>query len=173
MGRNPKKDTYEMWLDSGKWPEIQTFIADCSRKLVTQREMCERLNIDEATFSRLKKKHPEIGQVMESARVNLKMDLMSAMYKKAVGFESSEEEQIIEDKGKGSPAKRKVTKITKQVPPDYKALLYLLTKHFGKDFSDHSEELKLAEQKMKQSQEEWNDGTVENTEDRDEANCGT
>ena len=31
-------------------------LSECSKKLVTQREMCERLSIDEATFSRLKKK---------------------------------------------------------------------------------------------------------------------
>lgn len=165
MGKTPKKDTYEMWLDSGKWPEIQAFIAECSKKLVTQREMCERLSIDEATFSRLKKRHPEIGQVMESARVNLKMDLVGAMYKRAVGFETVDEEQIVEDKGRGSPPRRKVTKTTKQVPPDYKALVYLLSRHFGREFSDRSEELKLAEQKMKENQEEWMNG--ERTEDSD------
>lgn len=156
MGKIPKRDTYELWLDSGKWPEIQTFIAECAKKLVTQREMCERLNIDEATFSRLKKKHPEIQKVMDDARINLKMDLIGAMYKRAVGYESVDEEQVIEDKGKGNGQRRKVTKVTKQVAPDFKALVYLLSKHFGRDFTDRSEELKLAEQKMQLSQEEWN-----------------
>ena len=170
MGNKPKRDTYEMWLDSGKWPEIQTFIAECSKKLVTQREMCERLSIDEATFSRLKKRHPEIQQVIDSARINLKMDLMGAMYKRAVGFETVDEEQIIEDKGRGSPQRRKVTKVTKQVPPDFKALVYLLSRHFGRDFSDRSEELKLAELKLKENQEEWTNGNDEKPEDSDQAN---
>lgn len=115
-----------------------------------------RSNIDEATFSRLKKKHPEIQKVMDDARINLKMDLIGAMYKRAVGYESVDEEQVIEDKGKGNGQRRKVTKVTKQVAPDFKALVYLLSKHFGRDFTDRSEELKLAEQKMQLSQEEWN-----------------
>lgn len=158
MGKSPKKDTYEMWLDSGKWPEIQTFIADCSKKLVTQREMCERLSIDEATFSRLKKKHPEIQEVIDSAKINLKMDLMGAMYKRAVGYETVDEEQIIEDKGHGGQTRRKITKVTKQVAPDYKAIVYLMSKHFGREFCERSEDLKLAEQKLRENQEEWTSG---------------
>lgn len=161
MGKVPKKDTYEMWVDSGKWPEIRTFIGDCARKLVTQREMCKHLGIDEATFSRLKKKHPEIVKEIEAAKVNLKIDLMGAMYKKAIGFQTVDEEQIIEDKGKAGVTKRKVTKVTKQVPPDFKAIVYLLSKQFGRNFSDRSEELKLAEQKMKSNEEEWTYGDDE------------
>ncbi len=167
MGNSPRRDTYEMWVDSGKWPEIKAFIADCARKLVTQREMCKRLGIDEATFSRLKKKHPEIEREMDSAKIDLKMDLMGAMYKKAIGFEIVDEEQIIEDKGRGATPRRKVTKVTKQVPPDFKALVYLLSKQFGRNFSDRSEELKLAEQKIKSNQEEWSYGDDERSDDSD------
>ena len=128
---------------------------------MTQRKMCKRLGIDEATFSRLKKKHPEIQQVMDSAKIDLKMYLMGAMYKKAMGYEIVDEEQIVEDKGRGGTPRRKVTKVTKQIPPDFKALVYLLSKQFGRNFSDRSEELKLAEQKIKNSQEEWTYGDDE------------
>ena len=51
----PKSDIYEMWEKSGQLPQIMDFIRDCARKLVTQREMCTYLNINESTFSRLKK----------------------------------------------------------------------------------------------------------------------
>jgi hypothetical protein len=155
-----------MWVRSGKWPEIQAFLYDCASKLVTQKELCGRLNIDEATFSRLKARHPEIQKTMDDAQIKLKMDLMGTMYKKAVGFDVTEEDQIIEE-GSHGVKKRKITKYTKHVPPDFKALNYLLTHHFGREFSDRAEELRLAEAKMKDNTEEWNANGNEESEDSD------
>lgn len=165
MGKRPKRDTFELWLDHGKWPEIRAFITESARKLVTQGEMCERLSINEATFSRLKKKHPEIQRAIMDAKLDLKMDLMGVMYKKAVGYTSVDEEQIIEDKGNGGATKRKITKVTKQIQPEYKALVYLLSKHYGTNFHDRSEDLKLAKQKLLQSEEEWVNGDGDEADD--------
>lgn len=51
-------DIFEKWKASGDLPKILEFIAECSRKLVTQREMLQHLGMREDTFSKLKKKHP-------------------------------------------------------------------------------------------------------------------
>ena len=96
-----KRDIWEVWDDTGQLESVKAFIKDCSRKLITQAEMCKYLNIDTATFSRLKKKHPEIAEIQENAKLDLKKDLMDALYKKAIGYEIVEEDQYIEDRGAG------------------------------------------------------------------------
>jgi len=163
-----KRDIWEVWKDTGQLESVKVFIKDCSRKLITQREMCKYLNIDEATFCRLKKKYPEISELQESAKLDLKKDLMDALYKKAVGYETVEEDQYIEDKGSGREQKRKIHRIKKQVGPDYKAIVYLLTKHFGHEYIERYDEF-LVVSKLKQAQEEeWNKNT--NDEDEEDEN---
>ena len=36
-----------MWKDTGQLPQVLEFVKECSRKLVTQKEMCTYLNLDE------------------------------------------------------------------------------------------------------------------------------
>lgn len=161
-----KKDIYEKWQESGQLPQILDFIRDCSRKLVTQREMCQYLGINEATFSRLKKAHPELDDIQMKAKFDLKRDLASALYKKAMGFELIEEEQFIEDKGKGQESKRKIHRIKKQVLPDYKSIIYLLTKNFGREYCERFEDMQLVEKKMAEAKEVWlNEQQNENLDD--------
>lgn len=150
-----KKDTYQIWTESGKLNEILDFIKECARKLVTQKEMCKHLGITQDTFSRLKRKYPDIAKMQFAAKINLKMDLMGALYKRAVGYEFTDEVQHIEDSGKGKPPKRKIVKTTKHVPADKYSAVYLLTKHFGREFSDKSYELHLLEKRMLNNKEEW------------------
>ena len=76
-------------------------------------------------------------------------------------YELVEEEQFIEDKGKGEQQKRKIHRTKKQVGPDYKAIVYLLNKHFGREFSERADELDLMEKKQTLGKEEWNDGVQE------------
>lgn len=156
-----KRDTYQMWKDTGQLPQVLEFIKECSRKLVTQKELCQYLNLDEATFTRLKKKHPELDEAFHKAKLDLKKDLMGALYKKAMGYELVEEEQFIEDKGKGEQQKRKIHRTKKQIGPDYKAIVYLLNKHFGREFSERADELELMEKRQSLGKEEWNDGVQE------------
>ena len=86
---------------------------------------------------------------------------MGALYKKAMGYELVEEEQFIEDKGKGEQQKRKIHRTKKQIGPDYKAIVYLLNKHFGREFSERADELELMEKRQSLGKEEWNDGVQE------------
>lgn len=161
-------DIFEKWKASGDLPKILEFIAECSRKLVTQREMLQHLGMREDTFSKLKKKHPEIQKAQDDARYNLKADLTGALYKRAIGFETIEEYQDIEDGGKGQKQKRKIHRVKKYIPPDYKSIIYLMTKTFGREYSDRYEELAMAEKKLEMTKEEWkNDGKPNEEESED------
>ena len=157
-------DIYKNWVESGKLPEVLAFITECAKKLVSQKEMCRVLKINANTFSSMKKDHPDIQEAIDKAKYELKKDLASAMYKKAVGYEMVEEDQYIVDKG-GQQVK-KVHRTKKQVGPDYKALTYLLTKHFGREWSERYEDLTfMAEQKEKANDEEWQSADSEDEED--------
>lgn len=150
-----KPDIYESWQASGELDNVLAFIKSCSTNLVTQKEMCEYLGISEHAFINLKKKHPEVDKMMRNAKLDLKNKLIDALVKKALGFEIVEEEQFIEDSGKGEKQKRKIHRTKKQVPPDYKSIVCLLTKKFGKEFSERYEEIMLAERKIEEAKEVW------------------
>ncbi|MDL2292522.1 hypothetical protein LJC17_02920 [Acholeplasma sp. OttesenSCG-928-E16] len=170
MSKRGKRTVMEQWEEDGRLEEVMEFIKECSRKLITQAEMCEHLKINEATFSRMKKKHPEIQKIQNEALLDLKKDLAGALYKKAVGFELIEETQDIEDGGKGQKQKRKIHRVKKQVAPDYKSIIYLLSKTFGREYSERYEELQMMERKLEQAKEEWNkngNNTDENSPDED------
>lgn len=154
MAKN-QRDIYETWRDTGQLPEIMAFISDCSKKLVTQGEICQHLGVNEVTFSRLKKRHPEIQLAMDKARMNLKEDLANSLYKLAMGYTLTEETQDIEDKGSGQAQKRKIHRTKKEIGPDFKAIVYLLTKKFGREYSQRFEDFQLAEKKLEEAKEEW------------------
>ena len=161
-----KLDLYEQWKRDGELDKVLAFIRDCSTKLVTQREMCEAIGINEGTFTKLKKKHPEIQKIINDARLNLKCDLIDSLLKKAQGFEVVEEENWVEETDKGERKKSHTTKNC--IPPDYKSIVYILTKRFGKEFSERYEELKLAEKKL-DNKESWDatEGQTDSQEDKD------
>lgn len=163
-----KADVYERWQQTGELDKVLAFIKECSTNLVSIQEMCEYLNISVKTFSLLRKKHPELQKLMENARLDLKNKLVNAMVKKALGFEVVEEEQFIEDTGRGEKQKRKIHRTKKQIPPDYKCIVYLLTKRFGKEFSERYEEIMLAERKLDEAKEVWeNEQQTQSSTDED------
>ena len=164
MAKN--RDAYDMWRDTGELPKVLAFITDCSKKLVNQGEICEHLGITEVTFSRLKKKHPEIQKAIDKAKLDLKEDLANALYKLATGYTLTEETQDIEDKGSGQAQKRKIHRTKKEIGPDFKAIVYLLTKKFGREYSQRFEDYELAERKIEEAKEEWlNEQQNENLDD--------
>ena len=161
-----QRDLYQVWKDNGEFDIIVAFIKDCYKKLVTQREMCEHLNISEVTFSRMKKKHPDIATLVEASRLDLKRDLVGALYKRAMGYSTVETQQIIEDTGKGNQQKRRVLKIEREVGPDYKSIVYLLTKHFGREYSERYEEIKQVANTLNSEQPTSLEFKITNQEDK-------
>lgn len=69
--------------------------------------MCKHLGIIQDIFIRIKRKYPIIEKIQLGSKLNLKMDLMGALYKRTIDYESTDEVQNIEDDGKGKAPKRK------------------------------------------------------------------
>lgn len=161
MAKAKKKSVYCEWEESGKLPQIINFIKESVRKSATQGEIADRLGITQETLCRMKTKHKDIRKAFFDSKLDLKSDLTSAILKRALGFEYYEEDQLIEDKGKGVEQKRKIHRVKKQVPPDLRSAIYLLTKNFGVEFSERYEEIKLVTETKAKDKEEWSNGDEE------------
>lgn len=150
-----KLDTYEMWKERGELDDVLKFVKESVRHLATKTEIADALKITCKTIISLRKLHPDFNEAFLLPKLDLKKDLMDSMLKLALGYEEITETQDITDGGKNGEQKRKVNRVKKQIGPNYKAIVYLLTKHFGTEYSDKYDELKLMEKRLNQQKEEW------------------
>jgi len=157
MARQPKKDAFERWMSTGKWPEVRAMIVDFSKKGRTQNQISERLNLDPATFSRLKAKHKELQDAFIEADNYVLDQCFTNLYKIAFGYDKVDEDQRIEDKGEGSVPHRKIHRTKVHIGPNLKAIVYILGQRFGVEFSERREEIKLAISKESEKKEDWYD----------------
>lgn len=162
---NNRLDQFERWKENGKLNEIIEFITSCSRNLITQRDIAKRLGITEKSLSIMKKKHPEINDAIENGKLNLQKDLIAGMVKLALGYEEITETQDVTEIGKSKEQKKKVNRVKKAIGPNYKAIVYLLTKNFGKEYSDRYAELEIMEKRLMSQKEEWNSEPTKNSDD--------
>lgn len=167
-GMNHKLDQFERWKELGKLNEILEFITSCSRNLITQKDIAVRLGITEKSLSLMKKKHPEINDAIENGKLNLQKDLIAGMVKLALGYDEITETQDVTETGKSKEQKKKVNRVKKAIGPNYKAIIYLLTKNFGREYSERFEELQMQEKKIEQAKEEWNNETNTNSNEENE-----
>lgn len=144
--RRKHPDLYEKWEESGQLSARLEQLTNWKRSLVTQGEMAKALGITEEYFAKLKKKHPKIQEAFDKGLVNLKNDLVGAMYKKALGYDVKETDMIVDDNGKSNP-KKKIRTSTRHIPGDYNTQVYLLNKFFGEEYNPSYDQLKLQREK--------------------------
>ena len=156
-------DTFEMWLNDGLWPKYRDFLKEAVKNNFNQKEICRRLQMDQNTFSRLKKKHKEIVDAMEDGKVGLKESLINSMLQLALGYDEITTTQLASEKvngGSGKGGDKKAYRQVRHVGPDYKALIYLLKINFGIDYDPNSEQIKLMIKKAKEGKEIWGNGKI-------------
>jgi len=156
MARQPKKDAFERWVSTDKWPEVRALIVDSSKKGITQNQISERLHLDPATFSRLKAKHKEIQEAFFEADNFVLDQCFTSLYKTAFGYTKVNEDQHIIDKD--GKVTRDIVRHKVEVGPNAKAIIYILNQRFGIDFSERRDEIKLAMEKEANKQEDWTRG---------------
>lgn len=149
-----RKDLYEKWVSEGKEKEMLELLTKWSRCLIKEKEMALLLGITPERFSVLKKKHVEIQQALDKAKLYLKQDLVSAMYKKALGYDVTEEEQFIESGANNQKPKTKIHKTKRHIQADYNTQAYLMNKFFGKEYNANYDNIELQQQKL-EDKEVW------------------
>lgn len=164
---NGKLDAFEKWQKSDAWRlEVRNSIVDMSRKGYTQKHISECLKMNEATFCRLKKKHPEIQEALDEADRLVLESCFTAMYKLAFGSTYTNQHVVVEKDPKTGKEKQKLYKDIREVEPNYNALIYVLSQRFGIKFSPKKEELEIMKSKLANKDGEWENADV-NSEDDD------
>ena len=92
--------------------------------VLSEAQIAERLGIREETFSRYKKKHPEIIEAIVAGKKSLAQVLKETLKKKALGFSYKEKKTTVQDDG--GKKKRVVEEYERYSPPDTGALHLLL-----------------------------------------------
>lgn len=145
MARKTKSDTFELWKKNGSLESKLSLISSLVSHRSSQIVICEQLGISQMTFIALKNKHIEIRKAIEEGEETLKNDLLDAVYKRAVGFTTTDEVTTFE--AVNDKQKKKLLKTKKTYPPDADACKYQLTIKFGKEFSPKKYELGISEKK--------------------------
>lgn len=112
-GRKSKYDTHvKPYLDRiPKW----------RRNGMTEAQIAKKLGIAMSSFSLYKLKHSEFSETLKNSKEELIENLEDSLFRRAMGY--SYEETKIE---KESDGRTKITKTTKELPPDVGALIFAL-----------------------------------------------
>lgn len=102
------------------------------QKVSITKSNVKHLSIEEDTFIRLKRKYPILEKIQVEAKLNFKTDQMGALYKRAIGYEYTDELQHIEDGGKGKVPKKRIVITKKYISADKYCAAYFPTKFFGR-----------------------------------------
>ena len=81
----PRKDTYQTWIENGTWPEYRKILVKAALNNYSDGELASCLSITQATLITLKKRHPEIIQVMMDAKKDDREELLANIRKLAKG----------------------------------------------------------------------------------------
>ena len=116
-----RKSSYESKVEP-RFGEISNW---CSIG-ASDKEIIEMLGISKDSFYSYIKKFPEFSDLLKKARKKPFVEVKAALYKRAVGFQYQESEEIRDNDGN-----RRVRTVTKTALPDPASCMILL-KHWGK-----------------------------------------
>jgi len=158
MPRKDKSDTFDLWKKNGALETKLGLISDLTARRSSQIVISQQLGINPKTFSMLKSKHSEIRKAVLEGEERLKSSLLDAVYKRAMGFEATDEVTTLEIVNERK--KKRIVKTRKTFPPDVDACKYLLMIKFGKEYSPKKYELELMEKKIKSDKEVWDENPL-------------
>lgn len=115
MGRKNKyAETVEPHLS-----DIQDWI-----RTMTEKQIAKRLGISESSMEKYKKAHPELREALQNGREYLRVDVMSALIKKALGQTVKTQRKHI--KIVGGVSTTEIDEVETYYPPDTAALSMIL-----------------------------------------------
>lgn len=146
-------DSFERWEKQGVLKKKLKIIKDLSSKNVPQQKIAGELGISLKTLQKLKNRHPDFAIAFKKGKSEMKDNLISTIYKKAMGFEHEEVQTLVEKVGGRN--KQKIVKNKKYYPPDLNSAKYLLIIKFGRDYNEKKDEIDIMEKRVKDKEEEW------------------
>lgn len=147
-----KDDTYQTWKRLGTLKSKLDFVKKATASFYTQRQIANELNISEATFISIKKKHVDVVNAIKDGEDLLMKNVYNAIYQRAIGFEHVSTIKTAE-KGSLGQTKQKIVEDPKYFPPDLDSAKYILVTKFGRAFNPKKDELDIMEKRLEK--EEW------------------
>ena len=138
------KDQYKKFLEDIGLEDLRLM----AERVLTNSEIAISLSIDEKTFSKWRKKYPEFEEALTLGRGNADFKVVSALYKKAVGYNVSLKKtfklkKIDYDPDTGKKVREYEELATgvdeTHVPADLRAETFWLKNRRGDVWSDHPE----------------------------------
>lgn len=149
----PRVDLFETWKKNKTLDDKLNTITSMVSKRSTQLMISQSLGITSKTFITLRDNHQEIKDAIAKGEDMLKSNIIDAIYKRAVGFETEDEVTTLEVAN--GRQKKRIVKTKKVYPPDIDACKYLLMIKFGREFSPRKFELEIMEKKAVNDIELW------------------
>ena len=149
----PRVDIFETWKKNNVLEDKLNLITNLVGKRSTQLMISQQLGISSKTFITLRDKHKEIRDAIAKGEDMLLNNILDAIYKRAVGYETEDEVTTYEIVG--DRKKQRIVKTKKVYPPDIDACKYLLMIKFGRDYSPRKFELEILEKKTAEAIELW------------------
>ena len=105
----------------------------------------QQLDISSKSFIVLSDKHKDIRYAIAKGEDMILNNILDAIYKRAVGYETEDEVTTYEIVG--DKKKQRIVQTKKVYSPDIDAYKYLLMIKFGRDYSPRKLELEILEKK--------------------------
>lgn len=116
-----------------------TLIWSLASKGYTNAEIYEALNISERTFQRWIKKYPSFKEKFSEGRNLATAQVEEALFKRAVGYTTTEEETVVKFDKEGNNLPVNVKKKKKQIAPDTSAGIFWLKNRDSAHWKDKVE----------------------------------
>ena len=156
MGRKKNPDTFDKWVRDGVWPKVRDLIKKLKQNGFTNKYICERLGITEATFIGLYNNHAEIREVFYEFLESAVPEAMSELKKHAFGYYVEEEDKEISSKNESKG--QKGGKHKRWIPGNYRALVHYMTIMFGPEYMENYYALEYMKKAKEDAKENWLDG---------------
>lgn len=129
----PKDQTslYDKYI-KGKEEIIKS---DC-RNGADNRGICRRLGISLTTYKRILKEHPEVNDLLKESKEEADLNVESALYRRAIGYEYEEIVTEVKVEPDGSAQRSVVRKIKKHIAGDTTAQIFWLKNRNPKRWRD-------------------------------------
>lgn len=127
VSKTSRQGKYQEWITKEGLLKIEGWARDG----LIDKEIAERIGVNERTFTRWKTDHPQIMSVLKKGKEVIDRQVENALLKRALGYMTTEiKKEILPDGSK------KVTETVKEVAPDTTAQIFWLKNRKPSEWRD-------------------------------------
>ena len=120
----------EDWLE----PDMLMLLEGWAREGLFDKDIAKKMNVSEATLNNYKKKYPKVKEALRKGKELVDIEVENALFKKAIGYTITINEQKLDKNGCVHDLKREV-----HFPPDTTAQIFWLKNRKRNEWRDKVE----------------------------------